>query len=118
MTKKLYYTTKEVSEILGIEQHTLRYWEKEFPHISPSRSDGNHRLYTTNEIEQIKVIIYLLKDKKMKIEGAKKLLKKNYDEVRRNQIVTNKLQNIKKELSLLRKEFELISKESKQTSTK
>lgn len=105
MSKKIYYTTSEVSKILEIEASTLRFWEKEFPQISPKRSEGNHRLYTQNEIEQIKVIKYLLHEQKMKIEGAKILFEKNYDEIRKRQIITYKLRKVKKEISELRKTF-------------
>ena len=91
--------------MLNIEQSTLRYWEKFFPKISPQRSNGNHRLYTSEEIEQIKLVSHLLKDRGLKIESAQKLLEKNYDEVRRAQIITNKLKKIKDEINSLKKEF-------------
>ena len=60
MGNKLYYTIKEVSEMLEIEQSTLRFWEKNFPQIVPQRSMGNHRMYTLNEIEQVKVTHHTL----------------------------------------------------------
>ena len=112
MGNKLYYTIKEVSEMLEIEQSTLRFWEKNFPQIVPQRSMGNHRMYTLNEIEQVKVINYLLKEKKMKIEGAQTILKKDYDKIRKEQIISDKLKCVKKEIVQLRKEFMKLSKES------
>ena len=112
MGNKLYYTIKEVSEMLEIEQSTLRFWGKNFPQIVPQRSMGNHRMYTLNEIEQVKVINYLLKEKKMKIEGAQTILKKDYDKIRKEQIISDKLKCVKKEIVQLRKEFMKLSKES------
>jgi DNA-binding transcriptional MerR regulator len=102
---KLYYSISEVAQMFNVSETLLRFWEKEFPQISPKRSEGNHRLYTQNEIEQIKVIKYLLHEQKMKIEGAKILFEKNYDEIRKRQIITNKLRKVKKEISELRKTF-------------
>ena len=112
MGNKLYYTIKEVSEMLEIEQSTLRFWEKNFPQIVPHRSMCDHRMYTLNEIEQVKVINYLLKEKKMKIEGAQNIQKKDYDKIRKEQIISDKLKCVKKEIVQLRKEFMKLSKES------
>ena len=78
---KLYYSISEVAQMFNVAETLLRFWEKEFPQISPKRSEGNHRLYTQNEIEQIKVIKYLLHEQKMKIEGAKILFEKYSPEI-------------------------------------
>ena len=53
--------------------HTLRYWEKEFPQIKPKKIN-NHRYYSSKDIETIKIIKLLIKDKKISIAGVKNIL--------------------------------------------
>ena len=62
--------------------HILRFWEKEFKSIKPIILKGNRRYYNTKQVNKIKYIKYLLKDKGLTIKGAKKVLneKKNIDE--------------------------------------
>ncbi len=70
-----YYKIGEVCKILDIQPHILRYWEKEFPQINPKRI-SNQRLYSQNDIELITKIKSLLYEKKLTIEGAKKIIGK------------------------------------------
>ena len=60
--------------------YTLRYWEKEFKQIKP-KIVNKRRYYTSNQVEIIKIIKFLLKDKGMTILGAKKVLKKNVNKL-------------------------------------
>ena len=53
--------------------HTLRYWEKEFPQIKPKKIN-NHRYYSLKDVETIKIIKLLIKDKKISIAGVKNIL--------------------------------------------
>ncbi len=55
--------------------HTLRFWEKEFNGIKPIKLKGNRRYYGKNQVDKIKYIKYLLKDKGLTIKGVKKILK-------------------------------------------
>tara|TARA_Y100000992_G_C21088999_1_gene407006 strand:+ start:287 stop:667 length:381 start_codon:yes stop_codon:yes gene_type:complete len=61
--------------------YILRFWEKEFKDIKPTIMSGNRRYYDQNQVNKIKFIKYLLKDKGLTIKGAKKILlnKKNID---------------------------------------
>lgn len=74
MTNIKYYKIGEVCRILNIQPHVLRYWEKEFPQLSPKRI-SNQRIYTQEDLELIKTIKALLSEQKLTIEGAKKILK-------------------------------------------
>jgi len=73
--KKLYYSIGEVSEITGLKQYVLRYWESEFPSLSPSKNRAGNRVYKERDIQYIKLIKFLLYEKKFTIEGAKQKLK-------------------------------------------
>ena len=70
---KQYYKIKEVAEILDVPQSTLRFWEKEFPMIKPIRSSHNIRYYRPQDIELLRIIHYLIKDKGLKIEAAREI---------------------------------------------
>ena len=83
MKKKLINIT-ELAHLIGLvneknkaANHTIRYWEKEFSIIKPIILDGNRRFYDNKQIENIKYIKYLLKDKGLTIKGVKKILNNN-----------------------------------------
>lgn len=69
---KKYYKIKDVAEILSVPATTLRYWESEFPEISPRRSGTNRRYYTPDDIRILRIVRYLLKDKGLRMEAAKR----------------------------------------------
>ena len=71
---KLYFKIGEVSELLGVEPYVLRYWETEFPGLSPKKSGTGHRLYRRKDVELLLRIKHLLKEKRYTIEGARKSL--------------------------------------------
>lgn len=71
---KLYYKIGEACKELDIQPYVLRYWETEFPSLSPSKSKSGQRVYTDREIEVIRRIKQLLYDEGYTIAGAKKKL--------------------------------------------
>jgi DNA-binding transcriptional MerR regulator len=72
---KLYFKIGEVTDITGLESYVLRFWESEFPIISPKRTESGQRLYRKSDVESVLLIKNLLYVKKFTIEGAKKHLK-------------------------------------------
>ena len=73
--KKLYYSIGEVSEITGLKQYVLRYWETEFPQLKPSKNRAGNRTYKASDLELISKIQTLLYKKKFTIKGARQHLK-------------------------------------------
>jgi len=71
---KLYFRIGEVSDLVGVEPHVLRYWETEFPSVGPKKSGTGHRMYRRKEVELLLKIKYLLYEKKYTIEGARQFL--------------------------------------------
>ncbi len=100
---KQYYKIRYVAEMLGVPASTLRYWEKEFPQCAPRRSAGNVRYYKPSDIEHLRIIKYLVKDKGLKIEAAKEQLRVNSGNVSRQQAVIERLQSVRDRLEELRK---------------
>jgi DNA-binding transcriptional MerR regulator len=72
--KKLYYKIREVCEIIGVEAHVLRYWETEFPALSPPKSKSGQRTYRPKDIELLLQIRKLLYEDGFTIAGARKRL--------------------------------------------
>lgn len=74
MAKKLYYKIGEACKILEIQPYVLRYWEKEFPLLSPGKSKSGQRVYSERERDIIRRIKELLYEEGYTIAGAKKKL--------------------------------------------
>jgi DNA-binding transcriptional MerR regulator len=72
---RLYYRIGDVSRIAGVKPHVLRYWETEFPDISPKKSSTGQRMYRRAEVERILNIRHLLYERRFTIEGARSLLR-------------------------------------------
>lgn len=72
--KKYYYSIGEVSRLLDLKPHILRYWESEFPMLRPRKTKGGSRRYTTKDIELLRRIQYMLHMQKFTIEGVRRRL--------------------------------------------
>ncbi len=72
---KLFFRIGEVSQLVGVEPYVLRYWETEFPGLSPKKSNTGQRMFRRKDVEMLLNIKQLLYDKKFTIEGARKVLK-------------------------------------------
>lgn len=76
MAKKLFYSMGEVTEMFDVTPALIRYWCEQFDTLQPKRNAKGNRLFTPKDIEQLKLIYHLLKEKRMTIEGAKKALRR------------------------------------------
>ena len=98
---KTYYKISEASEIIGVPQSTLRYWESEFKELKPRRSAHNQRYYTSSDLELLNIIHFLLYIKGLKVDAAKEYLKHNRKNVSKNLKIINKLENAREDLQVL-----------------
>jgi DNA-binding transcriptional MerR regulator len=71
---KLYYRIGEVAELVGVEPHVLRYWEREFRTIRPTKSAKGQRVYSRRDVENLMRVRTLLYGEGFTIAGAKKKL--------------------------------------------
>jgi DNA-binding transcriptional MerR regulator len=78
---KLYFKIGEVSHLVGVEAYVLRYWEGEFPGLSPRKSETGQRMFRRKDVELLLRIKHLLYDQKFTIEGARKALQTGVKEV-------------------------------------
>lgn len=74
--ERMYWTIGEVADTLGVNTSLLRYWEKEFGTLRPKRTNKGDRLYTKDDIEQLRRIQHLVKEKGFTLQGAKGQLRK------------------------------------------
>ena len=72
---KLYYSIGEVADMFGVNPSLLRFWEKEFPQISPRTIGRGIRQYRKEDVETIGLIYHLVKEKGMTLPGARQRLK-------------------------------------------
>jgi DNA-binding transcriptional MerR regulator len=74
---KLYYRIGEVAELVGVEPHVLRYWEREFRSIRPTKSAKGQRVYSRRDVENLMRVRELLYSEGFTIAGAKKKLQRS-----------------------------------------
>lgn len=77
--EKVYFRIGEVSELVGVDTHVLRYWESEFNVIKPHRAKSNQRLYRRKDVENLFLIKSLLHGQGYTISGARKLINKGIE---------------------------------------
>ena len=102
-TGKMYYSTSEVADMLGVTASLLRFWESEFPHLRPKTNSKGDRQYRRQDIENIKQIYVLLKVQGLTMKGAKEHLRNNKGNKKENTI--KKLEEMRKFLLALRHEI-------------
>jgi DNA-binding transcriptional MerR regulator len=77
---KLYYRIGEVSDIVGVEPHVLRYWETEFRSIRPQKSRKGQRIYSRKDVDKLLRVKELLYQQGFTIAGARKRLREGGEE--------------------------------------
>jgi DNA-binding transcriptional MerR regulator len=103
-TEKLYYSISEVSEMLDIVPSTIRFWEKEFDQLKPTKNKKGNRLFTKKDIEHLQAIVLLVKEKGYTIQGAKEQLKQKNTSINAEasvEVIT-KLKEIKEKLQKIK----------------
>ena len=107
---KLYYSIREVAEMFGLNESTLRYWEQQFPYLKPKNSGpAKIRQYQEKDIEQIRLIHNLVKVRGFKLEAARKIINANRNGADRKADVLTRLINISSELQALKKQMDYLT---------
>lgn len=109
LPEKLYYKIGEIAKAFDVKTSLIRYWEKEFKSLHPKKNKNGSRLYTKKDVESLKHIYHLVKEKGFTLEGAKQRIKDKRklgsEEIPANQIVISRLENIKNELIQIRNQL-------------
>ena len=108
--EKILYSIQEVAKMFHVNASLLRYWEKEFDSIRPYKSEKGTRQYREEDIESIRLIYHLVKEKGLTLAGAKQKLKDNKESVIHTEEIVHRLKSIRSELSALKEEIEEMEK--------
>lgn len=95
LKKKLYYSIGEVASFFNVTTSLIRAWEIEFDVLKPRKNRKGDRLFRFEDIKNLQVIYYLLRNRKFSIDGAKKYLKENKTNINNSVQLTQTLQNFK-----------------------
>jgi DNA-binding transcriptional MerR regulator len=95
---KLYYSISEVAAMFDVNESLLRFWEKEFPQLNPKKGGRGIRQYRKEDIETVKLIYHLVKERGMTLPGARQRMKDNKEATIRNFEIVDRLRAIREEL--------------------
>jgi DNA-binding transcriptional MerR regulator len=104
-SEKYYYKIGEVAEMLAVNTSLIRFWEKEFPNIKPKKNRRGNRVFTASDIDELKKIYNLVKEKGHTLEGAKRILKYNKDPNAKIIDIEERLKSIRQFLVEIKKEL-------------
>jgi len=107
--EKDYYSIGETAEILNVNASALRFWEKSFDIIKPFKNKKGDRFYSVKDLDNLKLIKHLLKERKLTIDGAKSIIKTKIKDLEVSVEIINKLNYIKDELIRIKNEIEPIN---------
>lgn len=93
--EKLYYSIGEVAEMLEVPVSTVRFWENEFEILKPAKNKKGNRLFTQQDIKNLRIIYRLVKEEGLTLSGVKKKLSEKWDETDHKFEITESLEKIK-----------------------
>ena len=99
---KMFYNISEVAQMFKVTETLLRYWEKEFPNIHPQKAGRGIRQYTKDDIEQVRLVHHLVKERGMTLQGARDMIKRDKGGgVNRQVEVINRLRALRDDLQAI-----------------
>jgi len=108
--EKILYSIQEVARMFHVNASLLRYWEKEFDFIKPYKSEKGTRQYREEDIEAIRLVYHLVKEKGLTLAGAKQKLKDNKESVVNTEDIVRRLKSVRSELLAMKEEIEEMEK--------
>lgn len=93
--EKKYYSIGEVADMFKVATSLIRYWEGEFDIIKPKKDKKGNRRFTTDDIEKIRLIFHLVKEKGYTLQGAQEIIKKDLHQVADKATMVDRLMTIK-----------------------
>lgn len=102
---KLYYSIGEVARAFDVNTSLIRFWEKEFDIIQPKKNKKGNRLFTPDDIKNLKIIYHLVKERGYTLEGARLALEEEQNLEDEIEIVF-RLEKIKSEILSLKSYFD------------
>ena len=103
--EKLFYPIGEVAQMFEVSVSSIRYWEKEFDILKPKKNKKGNRMFTRKDVDNLKIIYHLTKERGFTLEGAKKKLRENKADTFDNVEIINHLKSIRQFLVEFREEL-------------
>lgn len=100
--EKKYFSISEVAEMFGVAPSLIRYWEGEFEIIRPKKDRKGNRRFTKEDINKIRLVFHLVKEKGYTLQGAKEVIKKDLHVTADKAEMVTKLMQIKGFLTEIR----------------
>ena len=105
MAKKLFYSMGEVSEMFDVNASLIRFWETKFDILRPQKNKKGNRLFSPADVENLKLIYHLVKERGMTLDGAARCLKQNKGTISRDAELLERLQRVRALLEEVRAEL-------------
>ncbi|WP_044403016.1 MerR family transcriptional regulator [Lacinutrix sp. Hel_I_90] len=102
LPEKRYYAIGEVAKAFDVNTSLIRFWEKEFDVLKPKKNAKGNRKFTPEDINNLKFIYHLVKERGFTLEGAKTHLKEEKKKSLTNFEIISKLEGVKAELIKLK----------------
>lgn len=112
MAKKLFYSMGEVSEMFDVNPSLIRYWESKFEVLKPQKNKKGNRMFTPEDVENLKLIYHLVKERGMTLDGARRALRGVTPGVARDMELLERLQSIRAQLVEVRNHLKERSQEA------
>jgi len=103
---RIYYTIGEVAAMFDVNTSLIRFWEKEFDIIQPSKNKKGNRLFTQKDVDNFHLIYNLVKERGYTLKGAREKLKKNPEDSLKEYEIIKSLNKIEKFLKDIRQNLE------------
>ena len=105
LPEKRYYGIGEVAKAFSVNTSLIRFWEKEFDVLKPNKNAKGDRKFTPEDIKNLELIYYLVKDRGFTLEGAKIHLKENKVKTLNQFEIIRKLETVKSELLKIKEQL-------------
>ena len=102
---KRYYNIGELAKAFDVNASLIRFWDKEFDILKPKKNSKGNRMFTPEDVTNLKLIFHLVKERGFTLEGAKTHLKENQKKTLDKYEIISKLENIKMQLNAIKSEL-------------
>ena len=93
--EKVFYSISEVAELFEVNPSLIRFWEKEFDILKPRKNKKGNRLFTKQDIDKIRIIYHLVKERGYTLQGAREMIHSNLEDEERKIEIMDSLRKIK-----------------------
>lgn len=107
--EKSYFTIGEVAEMFGVSTSLIRFWEQEFDILQPKKNKKGNRLFTRKDLDNLKLIYHLVKERGYTLKGAREKLKGNQEQLDRDLQIVDSLQRLKNFLNELKADMDQVA---------